>query len=95
MLRALGYDAKPRVLSVERAGRAYEVPVARAEKGLVALDCGWAAEPDAALDPKGRGRLLEPVRWTAPTRWRPAPSSPPSCSPARNRPGMCCCSAAV
>ncbi|MFC9239036.1 Eco57I restriction-modification methylase domain-containing protein [Streptomyces decoyicus] len=61
VLRALGYDAKPRVLSVERAGRAYEVPVAHAEKGLIALDCGWAAEPDAALDPKGRGRLLEPV----------------------------------
>ncbi|MEW2275392.1 class I SAM-dependent DNA methyltransferase [Streptomyces griseofuscus] len=61
VLRALGYDAKPRVLSVERAGRRYEVPVAHAEKGLVALDCGWAAEPDAALDPKGRGRLLEPV----------------------------------
>ncbi|MFJ3795654.1 class I SAM-dependent DNA methyltransferase [Streptomyces sp. NPDC090088] len=61
VLRALGYDAKPRVLSVERAGQRYEVPVAHAEKGLVALDCGWAAEPDAALDPKGRGRLLEPV----------------------------------
>ncbi|WP_225849912.1 class I SAM-dependent DNA methyltransferase [Streptomyces sp. HPF1205] len=61
VLRALGYDAKPRVLSVVRAGQAYEVPVAHAEKGLVALDCGWAAEPDAALDPKGRGRLLEPV----------------------------------
>ncbi|HEX5567731.1 MAG TPA: class I SAM-dependent DNA methyltransferase, partial [Streptomyces sp.] len=61
VLRALGYDAKPRVLSVERAGQAYEVPVAHAEKDLVALDCGWAAEPDAALDPKDRGRLLEPV----------------------------------
>ncbi|GHF48227.1 DNA methyltransferase [Streptomyces griseosporeus] len=61
VLRALGYDAKPRVLPVERAGRVYEVPVAHAEKGLVALDCGWAAEPDAALDPRGRGRLLEPV----------------------------------
>ncbi|MGW7298472.1 hypothetical protein [Streptomyces sp. NPDC054829] len=61
VLRALGYDAKPRVLAVERAGQAYEVPVAHAEKGLVALDCGWAAEPDDALDPKGRGRLLEPV----------------------------------
>lgn len=61
VLRALGYDAKPRVLSVERAGRGYEIPVAHAEKGFVALDCGWAAEPDAALDPRGRGRLLEPV----------------------------------
>ncbi|GAB3123808.1 hypothetical protein GCM10027160_44560 [Streptomyces calidiresistens] len=67
VLRALGYDAKPRVLSVERAGRAYEVPVAHAEKGLVALDCGWAAEPDAALDPRGRGRLLEPVPLDGPT----------------------------
>ncbi|MFI5792128.1 Eco57I restriction-modification methylase domain-containing protein [Streptomyces sp. NPDC051677] len=61
VLRALGYDAKPRTLTVERAGQTYEVPVAHAEKGLVALDCGWAAEPDAALDPKGRGRLLQPV----------------------------------
>ncbi|MFE9614130.1 class I SAM-dependent DNA methyltransferase [Streptomyces sp. NPDC006012] len=67
VLRALGYDAKPRVLPVERAGQRYEVPVAHAEKGLVALDCGWAAEPDAALDPKGRGRLLEPVPLDGPT----------------------------
>ncbi|MET7787588.1 class I SAM-dependent DNA methyltransferase [Streptomyces sp900116325] len=61
VLRALGYDAKPRTLTVTRAGQTYEIPVAHAEKGLVALDCGWAAEPDAAVDPKGRGRLLEPV----------------------------------
>ncbi|MEU9914745.1 class I SAM-dependent DNA methyltransferase [Streptomyces sp. NPDC051001] len=61
VLRALGYDAKPRTLTVVRAGQTYEIPVAHAEKGLVALDCGWAAEPDAAVDPKGRGRLLEPV----------------------------------
>ncbi|MGK5638822.1 class I SAM-dependent DNA methyltransferase [Streptomyces sp. URMC 126] len=61
VLRALGYDAKPRTLTVERAGQTYEIPVAHAENGLVAVDCGWAAEPDAALDPKGRGRLLEPV----------------------------------
>ncbi|KUN90262.1 restriction endonuclease [Streptomyces bungoensis] len=61
VLRALGYDAKPRTLTVVRAGQTYEVPVAHAEKGLLALDCGWAAEPDAAVDPKGRGRLLEPV----------------------------------
>lgn len=61
VLRALGYDAKPRTLTVERARQTYEVPVAHAEKGLVALDCGWAAEPDAALDSEGRGRLLEEV----------------------------------
>ncbi|MBL1095718.1 Eco57I restriction-modification methylase domain-containing protein [Streptomyces coffeae] len=61
VLRALGYDAKPRILTVERARQTYQVPVAHAEKGLVALDCGWAAEPDAALDSEGRGRLLEEV----------------------------------
>ncbi|MDT0442861.1 Eco57I restriction-modification methylase domain-containing protein [Streptomyces johnsoniae] len=61
VLRALGYDAKPRPLTAVRAGQTYEVPVAHAENGLVAVDCGWAAEPDAALDPEGRGRLLQEV----------------------------------
>ncbi|MEU0751111.1 class I SAM-dependent DNA methyltransferase, partial [Streptomyces albogriseolus] len=61
VLRALGYDAEPRTLTVTRADRPYEVRVAHAEKGLVAVDCGWAAEPDAALDPDGPGRLLDPV----------------------------------
>ncbi|MGW2522908.1 class I SAM-dependent DNA methyltransferase [Streptomyces sp. NPDC001617] len=61
VLRALGYDAKPQTLTVERADHTYEVRVAHAEQGLVALDCGWAAEPDAALDPDGPGRLLQRV----------------------------------
>lgn len=59
VLRALGFDAKPRTITVERAEQPYEVRVAHFEKGLVALDCGWSAEPDAALDPNGPGRLLE------------------------------------
>ncbi|GAA2979868.1 MULTISPECIES: class I SAM-dependent DNA methyltransferase [Streptomyces] len=59
VLRTLGFDAKPRTITVERAEQSYEVRVAHFEKGLVALDCGWAAEPDAALDPNGPGRLLE------------------------------------
>ncbi|WP_432753404.1 class I SAM-dependent DNA methyltransferase [Streptomyces sp. JL2001] len=71
VLRALGYDAKPRTMTVTRADQPYEVRVAHAEKGLVAVDCGWAAETDAALDPEGPGRLLEPVpldgRNTVPT----------------------------
>ncbi|MEJ8656865.1 class I SAM-dependent DNA methyltransferase [Streptomyces sp. MS1.AVA.4] len=71
VLRALGYDAKPQTMTVTRADQPYEVRVAHAEKGLVAVDCGWAAEPDAALDPEGPGRLLEPVpldgRNTVPT----------------------------
>ncbi|MFC8918017.1 class I SAM-dependent DNA methyltransferase [Streptomyces sp. NPDC057116] len=61
VLRALGYDAKPGTLTVERAGQSHEITVAHAEKGLVAIDCGWAAEADAALDPDGPGRLLDPV----------------------------------
>lgn len=62
VLRAFGYDAKPQTLTVRRADTPYEVEVAHAEPGLVALDCGWAAEPDAALDPDGAGRLLNPLR---------------------------------
>ncbi|MGW0773974.1 class I SAM-dependent DNA methyltransferase [Streptomyces sp. NPDC002835] len=62
VLRAFGYDAKPQTLTVRRADTPYEVQVAHAEPGLVALDCGWAAEPDAALDPDGAGRLLNPLR---------------------------------
>ncbi|MBT2364275.1 class I SAM-dependent DNA methyltransferase [Streptomyces sp. ISL-10] len=62
VLRAFGYDAKPQTLTVRRADTSYEVEVAHAETGLVALDCGWAAEPDAALDPDGAGRLLHPLR---------------------------------
>ncbi|WP_406253162.1 class I SAM-dependent DNA methyltransferase [Streptomyces atratus] len=65
VLRALGYDAKPRTLTVSRADHTYEIPVAHAEQGLVAVDCGWAAEPDAALDPDGPGRLLTPVQLDA------------------------------
>ncbi|MFJ7330936.1 class I SAM-dependent DNA methyltransferase [Streptomyces cyaneofuscatus] len=67
VLRALGYDAKPQVLTVSRADHTYEIPVAHAEAGLVAVDCGWAAEPDAALDPEGSGRLLTPVQLDAST----------------------------
>ncbi|MFD3452886.1 class I SAM-dependent DNA methyltransferase [Streptomyces sp. NPDC058691] len=62
VLRALGFDAKPGTLTVVRADQSHEVTVAHAEKDLVALDCGWSAEPDDALDPDGAGRLLDEVR---------------------------------
>ncbi|MFF0585871.1 hypothetical protein ACFYWD_07900 [Streptomyces sp. NPDC003781] len=61
VLRALGYTPTPATLTVERAGRTYDIEVAHAEPGLVAIACGWAAEPDAARDPAGPGRLLHPV----------------------------------
>lgn len=70
VLRALGYDAKPRTLTVSRADHTYEIPVAHAEPCLVAVDCGWAAEPDAALDADGSGRLLTPVQLDASTSLR-------------------------
>ncbi|MEU6339402.1 class I SAM-dependent DNA methyltransferase [Streptomyces sp. NPDC046977] len=62
VLHALGFDAKPGTLTVVRADQSHEVTVAHAEKDLVALDCGWSAEPDDALDPDGAGRLLDEVR---------------------------------
>ncbi|MDT0401924.1 class I SAM-dependent DNA methyltransferase [Streptomyces edwardsiae] len=62
VLRAFGFDAKPGTLIVVRADQSYEVTVAHAEKDLVALDCGWSAEPDDALDPDGAGRLLDELR---------------------------------
>ncbi|MGY5014734.1 class I SAM-dependent DNA methyltransferase [Streptomyces sp. 900105755] len=62
VLHALGFDAKPGTINVVRAEQSYEVTVAHAEKDLVALDCGWSAEPDDALDPDGAGRLLAELR---------------------------------
>ncbi|MFF9132382.1 class I SAM-dependent DNA methyltransferase [Streptomyces sp. NPDC014806] len=62
VLRALGFDAKPGTITVVRADQSFEVKVAHTEKDLVALDCGWSAEPDDALDPDGAGRLLDELR---------------------------------
>ncbi|MFJ7305108.1 class I SAM-dependent DNA methyltransferase [Streptomyces sp. NPDC099088] len=62
VLQALGFDAKPGTLTVVRADQSHEVTVAHAEKDLVALDCGWSAEPDDALDPDGPARLLDELR---------------------------------
>ncbi|MEV4322376.1 class I SAM-dependent DNA methyltransferase [Microbispora rosea] len=62
VLRALGYVAAPRELTVERAGKEHAVEVAYADRHLVAIECGWAADVDAALDDDQAGRLLAPVR---------------------------------
>ncbi|GAA4957426.1 hypothetical protein GCM10023205_19720 [Yinghuangia aomiensis] len=65
-LRALGYtDAHEQTLSLERAGREQEIQVLHAEPGVVAVSCGWTAEPDAALDPEGAGALTNPARLDA------------------------------
>ncbi|MFE5399484.1 hypothetical protein ACFQ9U_33595 [Streptomyces sp. NPDC056568] len=67
VLTALGYpgaDAEdgPRELTVHRAGRDHTVQVAWHGDGIVAVDCGWSASNDTALDADGYGRLLHPLR---------------------------------
>ncbi|MGX1027313.1 hypothetical protein [Streptomyces sp. SAI-097] len=67
VLTALGYpgaDAEdgPRELTVHRAGRDHTVQVAWHGDGIVAVDCGWSASNDTALDTDGYGRLLHPLR---------------------------------
>ena len=61
VLRALGFAAARGVMDVERSGETFGVPVAYQGQNVVAVDCGWAADTDAALDPDRAGRLLDPV----------------------------------
>ncbi|MFC5751069.1 class I SAM-dependent DNA methyltransferase [Actinomadura rugatobispora] len=65
VLRALGYEAEPRTLTVTHSGGAYEVDVAYAGPHdrplVVAIECGWAPDVDAALDPELSGLLLRGV----------------------------------
>lgn len=62
VLRALGYDPAPREVTVHRAGREHTIQVAFHGEGIIAVDCGWATDPDAALTPDGPGRLLSPLQ---------------------------------
>ena len=68
VLRALGFAASRRVLDVERSGETFGVPVACHGQNVVAVNCGWAADTDAALDADRAGRLLDPVQ-TGSTEW--------------------------
>ncbi|MEU8265818.1 class I SAM-dependent DNA methyltransferase [Sphaerisporangium sp. NPDC049002] len=61
VLRALAFETGPREVTVARAGKEYSVQVAYADQHLVAVECGWAADVDAALDARS-GRVLFPVR---------------------------------
>ena len=61
VLRALGFAASRGVMDVERSGETFGVSVAYQGQNVVAVDCGWAADTDAALDPDRAGRLLDPV----------------------------------
>ncbi|MFG1674636.1 class I SAM-dependent DNA methyltransferase [Micromonospora sp. NPDC049282] len=65
LLKALGFEPNPQTITVERAGQEHQIAVAHAEltstHGIVALDCGWAVDAEAAQDPDDAGRLLTPV----------------------------------
>ncbi|MBY8844602.1 hypothetical protein [Streptomyces sp. SP2-10] len=64
VLAALGFPSAPerRQLTIHRAGREHTVPIAWHSDGIVAVECGWAAGNDTALDADGPGRLLHPLR---------------------------------
>jgi hypothetical protein len=62
VLRALGFTASRGVADVERSGETFAVPMAFRGQNVVAIDCGWAATTDAALDADRAGRLLDPVQ---------------------------------
>lgn len=58
-------DEKKKELTVHRAGREHAVDVAWHGDGIVAVECGWTAVNDSALDADGAGRLLHPLRVSA------------------------------
>ncbi|MFF7376409.1 hypothetical protein ACFY96_14250 [Streptomyces massasporeus] len=63
VLRALGYGGdRPEPLTVHNAGKDYELQAAWHGDGIVAIDCGWTATLDDALDPDEAGRLLHPLK---------------------------------
>ncbi|MEV8287482.1 hypothetical protein [Streptomyces niveus] len=63
VLKALGYDAdRPEPITVHNAGTEYELRVAWHGDGILAVDCGWTAKLDDALDPDEAGQLLHPLK---------------------------------
>ncbi|MFF9140985.1 hypothetical protein ACF09G_25850 [Streptomyces albogriseolus] len=74
VLQALGFEATPTEVTVHRAGRDHSLTVAYHGHGIVALDCGWAADNDAALNATGPGRLLHPLRVSASETYETGPA---------------------
>ncbi|MEI5135295.1 hypothetical protein RB199_27710 [Streptomyces libani] len=63
VLKALGYSGdRPGPITVHNAGREYALQVAWHGDGILAVDCGWTAKLDDALDPEKAGRLLHPLK---------------------------------
>ncbi|WP_319462648.1 class I SAM-dependent DNA methyltransferase [Micromonospora sp. RTP1Z1] len=69
VLRALGFDPAPVELVAHRAGRDHTVTVALHTGEIIAMDCGWTGNADAALDPNGAGRLLHPLHVSGSERY--------------------------
>jgi hypothetical protein len=63
ILAGLGFPEapEPRLHTVERAGQEHTIPVVHSEPGIVVIESGWATDADAAADPDGAGRPLDPV----------------------------------
>jgi hypothetical protein len=74
VLQALGFEATPTEVTVHRAGRDHSLTVAYHGHGIIALDCGWAADNDAALNATGPGRLLHPLRVSASEMYETGPA---------------------
>ncbi|GAA2629863.1 hypothetical protein GCM10010425_30660 [Streptomyces spororaveus] len=74
VLGALGFEPTPTEVTVHRAGRDHTLTAAYHGHGIVALDCGWAADNDAALDADGPGRLLSPLRVSASEAYETGPA---------------------
>ncbi|CAL9387875.1 hypothetical protein SUDANB121_01203 [Nocardiopsis dassonvillei] len=64
LLTALGYSPKDEPLTAHFAHGedTVEVRLALHEPTVAAIECGWAPDVDAAMDPAGAGWLLDPVR---------------------------------
>ncbi|KPI14540.1 hypothetical protein OK006_3236 [Actinobacteria bacterium OK006] len=63
VLKALGYGGdRPEPITVHNAGKEYELQVAWHGDGILAVDCGWTAKLDDALDPGEAGQLLHPLK---------------------------------
>ncbi|WP_017577698.1 Eco57I restriction-modification methylase domain-containing protein [Nocardiopsis kunsanensis] len=64
ILTALGYSPKeePYTAHFEHGDDTVEVRLALHEPTVAAVECGWAPDVDAAMDPDGPGWLLDPVR---------------------------------
>ncbi|MEW2093270.1 hypothetical protein AB0932_28765 [Streptomyces sp. NPDC006682] len=63
VLKALGYGGdRPEPITVHNAGKEYELQVAWHGDGILAVDCGWTAKLDDALDPDEAGQLLHSLK---------------------------------